>query len=204
MPSFVCAICHSSFSVPPGTLAKYPNWTPKKCARCRKAASPSGTREENLTTAEVLEKYSRGPATGVFTDGAAEPNPGPGGWGAVYVVEGAIVAEAHGHEPHTTNNRMELSALIAACRMVPRDARAVIYTDSELCVNSITRWAHGWKAKGWTKKGGPIKNLELVQELYELFHDHRGLTLEWIKAHAGNKWNEYADSLATAYRRAAK
>jgi ribonuclease HI len=204
MPSFVCESCRSAFSVPPATLAKYPNWTPKKCVRCRKAASPSGALEENLTTAEVLERYTRGPENGVFTDGAADPNPGPGGWGAVYVVDGEIVAEAQGHEPHTTNNRMELSALIAACTMVPRDRRAVIYTDSELCVKSITIWARNWKAKGWTKKGGPIKNLELVQELYELYHGHPGLKLEWIKAHDGNRWNEYADSLATAYRRSVK
>lgn len=201
---FVCTTCQREFSLPPATLAKYPGWKPKTCQRCKKAVSPAGSREENLSTAEVLEKYTAGPLDGVFTDGAAEPNPGPGGWGAVYVVGGEIVDERHGHEPHTTNNRMELSALIAGCRMVPRDKRAVIHTDSQLCVNSITIWAKDWKARGWKKKGkgdNEIKNLELVQELYELFHSHPGLEMKWIKAHAGNRWNEYADSLATAYRR---
>lgn len=214
MPDFVCLTCNNSFSVPAEVLAKYPNWNPKQCMKCRKPAAPKATarpvksiatrREENLTTAGVLEKYTDGPVTGVFTDGSAEPNPGPGGWGAVYVVDGEIVAEEHGHHPATTNNRMELSALIAATRMVPRDKKAVIYTDSELCVKSITIWARAWKAKGWTKKGGPIKNLDLVQELYEAFHSHPGLKLEWIKAHAGSRWNEYADSLASAYRRTNK
>ena len=203
MPSFVCDVCQAAFTVQPDALAKYPNWRPKKCVSCRQPSARSRAGEENLTTAAVLERYSEGPETGVFTDGSADPNPGPGGWGAVYVVDGAIVAEQHGHDPHTTNNRMELSALIAACRMVPRDAKAVIYSDSELCVKSITVWARNWKAKGWTKKGGPIKNLDLVQELYALYHGHPGLTLEWIRAHVGNRWNEYADSLATAYRREA-
>jgi ribonuclease HI len=204
MPSFVCEQCQREFSVPPGALAKYPNWRPKKCAACRAPSTRSSAREENLTTGAVLERYSEGPETGVFTDGAADPNPGPGGWGAVYVVDGTIKAEASGHSEYTTNNRMELSALIAGCKMVPRDARAIVYSDSELCVKSITIWAKSWKAKGWTKKGGPIKNLELVKELYELYHGHPGLTLEWIRAHVGYRWNEYADSLATSYRRTLK
>jgi ribonuclease HI len=204
MPDFLCETCQQAFTVSPAALAKYPNWRPKKCARCRKPAARPKTREENLTTGAVLERYSEGPTTGVFTDGSADPNPGPGGWGAVYVVDDAIVAERHGHEPETTNNRMELSALIAGCRLVPRDAKATVYSDSELCVKSITIWARNWKAKGWTKKGGPIKNLDLVQELYDLYHGHPGLQLEWIRAHVGYRWNEYADSLATAYRRASR
>ncbi|MGE0040303.1 MAG: ribonuclease H [Vicinamibacterales bacterium] len=201
---FVCEHCQSEFTPPPATLAKYPGWAPRRCPKCFKGAAKPRAREENLTTAQVLDKYTAGPADGVFTDGAAEPNPGPGGWGAVYVVGGEVVAERSGHEPHTTNNRMELSALIAACQMVPRDHTAVIYSDSDLCVKSITIWAKDWKARGWKKKNnkdGPIKNLDLVQELYELFHGHPGLTMKWIKAHSGNRWNEYADALATAYRR---
>jgi ribonuclease HI len=152
--------------------------------------------------AEVLAKYSEGPLEGVFTDGAAEPNPGPGGWGAVYVRANSVVEQRHGHEPHTTNNRMELRALIEGCALVERGTRAVIYTDSQLCVNTISKWAQGWEARGWKRKGGEIKNLELVQELYALLRGRPELELRWIAAHAGNRWNEYADSLATAYRRA--
>lgn len=204
MPTFVCETCQKEFDVAAAALAKYPNWRPKKCAGCRNPSVRSSAREENLTSSAVLERYSEGPQTGVFTDGSAEPNPGPGGWGAVYVVDGQVIGEAHGHDPDTTNNRMELSALIAGCKLVPRDAKATIYSDSELCVKSITMWAHAWKAKGWTKKGGPIKNLELIQELYALYHGHPGLKLEWIRAHVGYRWNEYADSLASAYRRTSK
>lgn len=204
MPSFSCESCSKAFNVTPATLAKFPGWKPKTCFNCKKSTSTNGSKEENLTTAEVLEKYSGGPINGVFTDGSSEPNPGPGGWGAVYVENDKIISEDYGHEPHTTNNRMELTALIAACKMVPRDKKATVYTDSQLCVNTINIWAKDWEKRNWKKKKGEIKNLELVQELYQLFHNHPGLKLEWIKAHNGNKWNEYADSLATAYRRKIK
>jgi ribonuclease HI len=172
-------------------------------------ASPASARgtsryvshEENLTVAEVLAKYNAGPLDGVFTDGAAEPNPGPGGWGAVYVRGNTVVGERCGHEPHTTNNRMELRALIEGCSLVEPGMRTVLYTDSQLCVNTISKWAKGWEARGWKRKGGEIKNLELVQELYAAIQRRPELELRWIAAHAGNRWNEYADSLATAYRR---
>lgn len=216
MPSFVCQSCSKEFELAEATLAKYPGWVPKRCMACRRKTggqterttrrapatrSAASSREENLTTEEVLAKYTAGPKDGVFTDGAAEPNPGPGGWGAVYVVNDQVVAERYGHEPHTTNNRMELSALIAGVSLVPPGTKAIIYTDSQLCVNTITQWAKGWEKAGWKRKGGPIKNLELVQELYALFKSRPELELRWIAAHSGNRWNEYADSLATAYRR---
>jgi len=170
----------------------------------RRGGARSGSREENLTVAEVLEKYHDGPSSGVFTDGSCEPNPGPGGWGAVYVEDGEIVDEVCGHDPGTTNNRMELSALIHGYRLVPPGRPAVVWTDSQLCVNSITQWAAGWEKRGWKRKGGEIKNLELVQELYGLSKERPELELRWIKAHSGYRWNEYADSLASAYRRSTK
>ena len=219
MPSFVCQSCAKEFAVPDATLAKYPGWQPKMCMSCKKQGTPasvkkapvaraarsartsSGSREENLSVAEVLAKYTAGPLAGVFTDGAAEPNPGAGGWGAVYVVNNEVVDERWGHEPHTTNNRMELSALIHACALVPEGTNAVLYTDSQLCVSTVNEWAKGWEARGWKRKGGEIKNLELVQELYGICQRRPGLELRWIAAHSGNRWNEYADALATAYRR---
>ena len=142
-----------------------------------------------------------GPDTGVFTDGSASPNPGPGGWAAVYVVEGKVIEQLHGHEPQTTNNRMELQALIAGYKMTPAGVAVSMYTDSDLCVKSITLWAHKWKANGWRKSGGEIKNLELVQELYALAQSRPDIKLTWIKAHVGYRWNEYADQLAGSYRR---
>jgi ribonuclease HI len=173
----------------------------KKAAPARAPRSFGSSREENLSVAEVLAKYTDGPTDGVFTDGAAEPNPGAGGWGAVYVADNQVVDERWGNEPHTTNNRMELSALIAGTALVPAGKKAVLYTDSQLCVSTVNEWAKGWEARGWKRKGGEIKNLELVQELYGICKRRPELELRWIAAHSGNRWNEYADALATAYRR---
>lgn len=139
------------------------------------------------------------PQSGVFTDGSASPNPGPGGWGLVWVKDGQVLAERSGHEPRTTNNRMELAALIAAFELVPEDASLTVYSDSRLCVDTITKWAPKWERKGWKKDGGEIKNLELVQRLLELARSRPNVQLEWIAAHVGHKWNEHADQLATAW-----
>ena len=96
-----------------------------------------------LTPLEVLERYTDGPVDGVFTDGGSVPNPGPGGWGSVYVIDGSIVAEAHGHDPDTTNNRMELTALIEAAALVPEGTGAAVYSDSKLAVQTITEVGSG-------------------------------------------------------------
>ncbi len=178
-----------------------------RCKQPQKQASKrliASLREENLTTADVLRKYQGGPKTGVFTDGSADPNPGPGGWGVVHVENDRIVKEDAGHEPATTSNRMELLALLAACRIVPKGTPVIVYSDSQLCVSTFTEWAPAWEARGWKRKGGAIKNLDLVQELYGILQQRPELELQWIKAHAGNRWNEYADSLATAYRRSVR
>ena len=215
MPKFECQVCGEPLSLPQAALDKYPGWTPKYCRQhspAKKKAPRAGktagkkrpksaSREENLPVAEVLARYTDGPSTGVFTDGGSHPNPGPGGWGMVWVVNGEIHAQEHGHDPQTTNNRMELTALIAAFRALPEDAEAVVYSDSRLCVDTITKWAPGWERKGWKRKGEPLKNLDLVKELLALFRKHPDCELEWIAAHAGHRWNEYADSLASAWRR---
>jgi len=119
----------------------------------------------------------------------------------VHVVDGKIIAEAHGKAPHTTNNRMELSGLIAALKSLPVDAKIEVFTDSELCVNTVTKWAASWERNGWRRKSGAIANLELVQELYALARARPGVQLKWIKAHNGWLWNEYADALSTAWAR---
>jgi ribonuclease HI len=154
-----------------------------------------------LTPEAVLARYQGGPRTGVFTDGSCEGNPGPGGWGVVWVEEDRVVAERHGEDPSTTNNRMELRALIEAYRLLPPDREIAIYSDSQLCVKTINEWAAGWAARGWRRKTGPIANLELVQELYRLANGHPKARLVWIQAHDGSRWNEYADALATTYLR---
>lgn len=149
-----------------------------------------------MTPDEVLESHFGGPDTGVFTDGSCEPNPGPGGWGWVWVEKGEILDRGHGREPDTTNNRMELRALIEAFKKLPNDRDLIAYSDSQLCVNTINEWAVGWEKRGWKRKGGPIKNLDLVQELYALAQAKPRIALHWIRAHEGTRWNEYADALA--------
>jgi ribonuclease HI len=157
--------------------------------------------ETLYTPEEVLERFHEGPKTGVFTDGSCEGNPGPGGWGMVWVEDDRIVAERHGHDPATTNNRMELTALIAAYELLPADAELCVYSDSDLCVKTINEWAAGWERRGWKRKTGPIANLALVQRLYSLARAHPKVKLRWIKAHDGSRWNEYADALSTSYLR---
>lgn len=154
-----------------------------------------------LTPEEVLARYTEGPDTGIFTDGSCDPNPGPGGWGMVWVEKGQIIEERHGHDGETTNNRMELQALIEAYLLLPEDKALTVYSDSQLAVNTINQWAAGWEKRGWKRKTGPIKNLELVQELWALSKQKPQIELKWIKAHDGSLWNEYADALASTYMR---
>ena len=227
MSTYECQSCGRSFAVPQKTLDKYPSWQPKNCLRCHSAAKPAAFRPAKklrrprlqtaagvsqprppgssdtrvLTLSEVLATYTDGPTTGVFTDGAAHPNPGPGGWGAVYVVGNDIISETRGAEPQTTNNRMELTALLAGYAMVPPGKPAVVMTDSQLCVDTINSWAAEWERNGWKRKRGAIKNLDLVQQLYRLAKSRPEIELRWIKSHNGYRWNEYADALASAYRR---
>jgi ribonuclease HI len=152
-----------------------------------------------LTPEEALARYDAGPKTGVFTDGSCEGNPGPGGWGYVWVEDDRIIAEDSGQDPATTNNRMELTGLIAAYKVLPADAEITLHSDSQLCVNTVNQWAAGWERRGWKRKTGPIANLELVKELYALAKAHPRAKLIWIKAHDGSKWNEYADALASRW-----
>ena len=217
MPEFTCQVCDAPFTIAEAALEKYPGWEPKYCRehspkrktegaskkkkKARRRRTAGSSREENLTRAEVLEKYTEGPQTGVFTDGGCYPNPGPGGWGFVWAKDGEIEIEGHGSGEDTTNNRMELTALIEAYKALPEDAAVTVYSDSQLCVNTITKWALGWEKKGWTRKGDPLKNLDLVKKLLALYRAHPECPLEWTRAHDGSRWNEYADSLASAWRR---
>ncbi len=153
----------------------------------------------SLTPEEVLERYTGGPKTGVFTDGSCDPNPGAGGWATVWVKDDQIIEVRDGVDPDTTNNRMELTALIAGFRMLPQDRTITLYSDSQLCVKTVNEWASGWAKRGWRRKGGPIANLELVQELFSLAAEHPNARVRWIRAHDGSRWNEYADAVASRY-----
>lgn len=212
-----CTECGTSFTVPDSVRERYPGWTPSKCRSCHGGGSPSsrsarrsgprsragrGGAEGQHSPADVLERFTEGPKTGVFTDGSADPNPGPGGWGAVYVRDDEIIAQDSGHDPDTTNNRMELAALIAGFDLIPPGEAVTIHSDSNYCVKMINEWAAGWARNGWRRKAGPVKNLDLVQALYERAQARPEVRLRWIKAHDGARWNEYADALSIAYRRA--
>ena len=133
----------------------------------------------------------------IYTDGACKGNPGPGGWGAL-LQAGTTVKELFGGEPLTTNNRMELMAVIQALTALKRPCEVNLYLDSEYVRKGITEWIHGWKAKGWrTAAKQPVKNVELWQQLDVLVHQagHR-ISWHWVKGHAGDIGNERADALA--------
>ncbi len=217
MPEFTCRDCGAAFSLSQDILDRYPGWTPRQCRSCRdggasgRSASDSKPRRRTstrrgsgtsalYTTDEVLERFTAGPVSGVFTDGGSVPNPGPGGWGAVYVADGEIIAEAHGHDPDTTNNRMELTAVIEAAKLVPAGTPITVYADSKLTINTVTEWAAGWEKRGWKRKSGPVENLDLVKTAYYSFRRRPELRMEWIAAHSGYRWNEYADALANRWR----
>jgi ribonuclease HI len=133
----------------------------------------------------------------IYTDGACKGNPGPGGWGAL-LQAGGTEKELFGGEPLTTNNRMELMAVIQALTALKRPCEVNLYLDSEYVRKGITEWIHGWKAKGWrTASKQPVKNVELWQQLDVLVHQagHR-ISWHWVKGHAGDIGNERADALA--------
>lgn len=132
-----------------------------------------------------------------YTDGSASPNPGPGGYAVIrdgkpYIIGG----EPSGSE--TTNIRMEGLAIKTALEDAAGE-HCQIYTDSEFWINVITKWAAGWEAKGWKKKGGEIKNLDIVQEVYPLYN-RSNATLTWVRGHEGDEGNEMADEWANKAR----
>jgi len=136
------------------------------------------------------------PQVQIYTDGACDPNPGPGGWGAV-LVHGVHTKEISGAEPYTTNNRMELTAAIAALRLLQRPCDVTLYTDSQYLRRGMTEWLPAWQSKGWRKANGrPVENMELWQELLRQVQRHR-VSWRWVKGHHGDPLNERADQLAT-------
>ena len=133
----------------------------------------------------------------IYTDGACRGNPGPGGWGALLILNGRV-REISGAEAATTNNRMELLAVIHALRALKRSVRARIYTDSQYVRLGITEWISGWKARGWrTADRKPGKNQDLWQQLDELAAGHE-LEWHWVKGHSGVPGNERCDQLANS------
>ncbi|TRW18294.1 ribonuclease HI [Glacieibacterium frigidum] len=137
------------------------------------------------------------PAVTIHTDGACKGNPGIGGWGAILRM-GAAEKELMGHEAHTTNNRMELTAAIKALEALTKPCAVTLTTDSNYVRDGIMKWVHGWQKKGWrTTDGSPVKNVELWKALLAATARHQ-VTWKWVKGHAGDPGNERADALANA------
>lgn len=133
----------------------------------------------------------------IHTDGACLGNPGPGGWGALLRFNGTE-REIAGSEAHTTNNRMELMAAIAALEALKQPCEAVLFTDSKYVQQGISEWLAGWKRKGWKTSGGdPVKNQDLWQRLDAAAQAHK-IEWRWVKGHSGHPDNERVDALARA------
>ena len=131
----------------------------------------------------------------LYTDGACKGNPGKGGWG-VLMRYGSHEKELFGGEAHTTNNRMELTAIIQGLAALKRPCAVVIYTDSQYVKNGMEQWIHGWKKNGWkTASKQPVKNEDLWQQLDRLAVQHQ-IQWQWVRGHAGHTENERADALA--------
>jgi ribonuclease HI len=131
----------------------------------------------------------------IYTDGACKGNPGAGGWGAL-LVSGKHEKELFGGTPDTTNNRMELTAVIEALSALKRPCEIILHTDSQYVQKGITEWINGWKSRGWkTASRAPVKNVDLWQALDAAQARHK-IEWRWVKGHAGHDGNERADALA--------
>ena len=138
----------------------------------------------------------------LWTDGSANPNPGPGGFAVIEDLGPDSKPVALGKEDDTTNIRMEGSAMIAAIEYAGEEG-CEIHSDSEFWINVLTKWAPSWERNGWVKKSGPIKNLDLVQKLYSLYKKYP-VKLIWVRGHVGTRLNEMADEWANKAREGAK
>lgn len=173
------------------------------------------TRSSSRRRAAAVHETPLEPRPGealVWTDGACSGNPGPGGWAAIVVpADGGPPMERSGGDPATTNNRMELQAAIEGLRALPAGSEACVVTDSQLVLNSMTKWLAGWRRKGWkTASGSPVKNRDLIEALDEEIGRHRSVRWHWVRGHetgarhAHKALNDRADQLAVEASAAAR
>ena len=157
--------------------------SPRRAAQRRQPTQPQATGDPSRA------------AVVIYTDGACKGNPGPGGWGAVLQYNGRV-REIFGGETHTTNNRMELTAVIQALGTLKRRCAVAVYTDSQYVKNGIQTWIHAWKRNGWkTADRKPVKNADLWQDL-DLAVAQHDVEWHWVKGHAATPGNVRADELA--------
>jgi ribonuclease HI len=139
----------------------------------------------------------------IFTDGACKGNPGPGGWGALLRM-GKHEKEMSGSEPDTTNNRMEMTAVIKALGALTRPCKVELYSDSKYVIDGITKWVEGWQRKGWINSSRkPVRNADLWHELIAAVARHE-ISWHWVRGHDGHEENERVDALASAAAEAAR
>ena len=135
----------------------------------------------------------------IYTDGACSGNPGPGGWGAILLYNGAE-KELSGGEAETTNNRMELTAVIEAFSALKEPCAAEVFTDSQYIARAMNEgWLENWKRNNWKRKGGELKNVDLWQKLDAQLKKHR-VAFRWVRGHADNEYNNRCDALAVMQR----
>lgn len=151
----------------------------------------------------------------IYTDGACEPNPGPGGWGSILLFEndnGVHEREISGGENDTTNNRMEMMAVIEGIKALKRPCDLLIVSDSQYVVKGVGSWNEGkpvhptgwmssWVKKGWRRSDGPLKNVDLWKVLYKLVREQKSVQMKWVQGHSGHEYNERCDVLAFEERR---
>ena len=136
----------------------------------------------------------------IYTDGACSGNPGPGGWGAI-LIYGDIRKELSGGEAVTTNNRMELVSVISALEALREPCRVELFTDSQYVANAVNKgWLDSWRRRGWQRKGGELKNIDLWLKLSPLLEVH-AVVFIWVRGHADNEFNNRCDELAVAESR---
>jgi ribonuclease HI len=134
------------------------------------------------------------PQVTIYTDGACEPNPGPGGWAALLIF-GRHKKELHGADGQTTNNRMELTAAVEALKALSQPCRVEFFTDSEYLRRGITEWLPDWRRRGWKRKSGKLANIDLWQVLETAIGEH-DISWHWVRGHAGDRNNQHVDNLA--------
>jgi len=158
-------------------------------------ALPKTMQPKDPTILEIIEKTEGTPGVTIYTDGACKGNPGPGGWGAVFLLED-LSEDLYGGEAQTTNNRMEMMAVIKALEALPKSCKVDLYTDSMYVRDGLNAWMPNWKKNGWmTADKKPVKNKDLWQEM-DLLQQKHIITWHWVRGHSGNVHNERADDLA--------
>jgi ribonuclease HI len=130
----------------------------------------------------------------IYTDGACEPNPGPGGWAALLIF-GKHEKKLSGSEPRTTNNRMELTGAVHALGALSQPCKVEFYTDSEYLRRGVTEWLPDWRRRGWKRKTGKLANVDLWKALEAAIEEH-DINWHWVRGHAGDRYNQQVDSLA--------